>query len=80
MVKELADLFRMDQFRERFTEMEGFGEKSFENLLKSAEKARHTTPDRLLYSLGIPRHRKSQRQDDMPGLRQQVEKDTGTFL
>lgn len=38
MVKELADLFRMDQFRERFTEMEGFGEKSFENLLKSAEK------------------------------------------
>ena len=54
MVKELADLFRMDQFRERFTEMEGFGEKSFENLLKSAEKARHTTPDRLLYSLGIP--------------------------
>ncbi len=54
MVKELADLFRMEKFRERFTEMEGFGEKSFDNLLKSAEKARHTTPDRLLYSLGIP--------------------------
>ena len=34
--------------------MEGFGDKSFENLVASADKARHTTPDRLLYGLGIP--------------------------
>ena len=34
--------------------MEGFGKKSFENLKKSVEKAKNTTPDRLLYSLGIP--------------------------
>jgi DNA ligase (NAD+) len=34
--------------------MEGFGDKSFENLVASAQKARHTTPDRLLYGLGIP--------------------------
>lgn len=54
MVRELADLFRLEGFRERFTGMEGFGDKSFDNLMNSVEKARHTTPERLLYSLGIP--------------------------
>ena len=33
--------------------MEGFGEKSFDNLMASLERARHTTLPRLLYSLGI---------------------------
>lgn len=54
MVKELADLFKLERFRSEFIEMEGFGEKSFDNLIKSAEKAKNTTPERLLYSLGIP--------------------------
>lgn len=53
MVKELADLFHVEKFKEEFVKMEGFGEKSFANLLKSVEKARNTTPERLLYSLGI---------------------------
>lgn len=54
IVKEFADLFRLAEHREKITEMEGFGDKSFENLVASADKARHTTPDRLLYGLGIP--------------------------
>ena len=53
-VKEPADLFRLERFRSEITEMEGFGEKSFENLLAAAETASHTTPARLLYSLGVP--------------------------
>ena len=52
-VKEPADLFRMDRFREGIESMEGFGEKSFVNLQKSVEKARHTNAARVLYSLGI---------------------------
>ena len=35
-------------------QMEGFGEKSYENMVASIEKARKTTAARLLYSLGIP--------------------------
>ena len=54
MVREFADLFELDKWRERIVTMEGFGEKSFENLLKAAEKAARTTPARLLFSLGIP--------------------------
>ena len=33
--------------------MDGFGEKSFDNLLASLEKARNTTLPRVIYSLGI---------------------------
>ena len=34
--------------------MEGFGEKSFQNLLESLEISRKTTASRLLYGLGVP--------------------------
>lgn len=54
LVKEPADLFEVDNFRDEFISMEGFGEKSFKNLKKSVEKAKETTPERLLYSLGVP--------------------------
>ena len=54
LIKELADVFHVERFQEEITEMEGFGEKSFENLKASVEKAKDTTPERLLYALGIP--------------------------
>ena len=54
LIHEPADLFRLEEFREEITQMEGFGEKSFENLIASAEKSSHTTPVRVLYALGIP--------------------------
>ncbi|MGX8774103.1 MAG: NAD-dependent DNA ligase LigA [Bacillota bacterium] len=54
LIKTPADIFRLEKCRERIVSMEGFGERSFENLLTAAEKASHTTPDRLLYALGIP--------------------------
>lgn len=53
-IKEPADLFRIEDYRDEITSMEGFGEKSFENLKGALEKAKNTTPERLLYSLGIP--------------------------
>ncbi len=54
LVKEYADIFRIDRYKNEITEMEGFGEKSFRNLLESINKARKTTTVRLLFSLGIP--------------------------
>jgi len=53
-VKEYADLFHLDRYREEIVQMEGFGGKSFQNLLDGVEKARHTTLPRVIYSLGIP--------------------------
>lgn len=54
MIRRFADIFRMEQWRGKMIGMDGFGEKSFDNLLKAAETARHTDPARLLYALGIP--------------------------
>nr|WP_298060532.1 NAD-dependent DNA ligase LigA [uncultured Blautia sp.] len=52
-IKDFGDIFEIDQYREEIVGMEGFGEKSYENLMVSLERARHTTLPRLLYSLGI---------------------------
>lgn len=48
-----ADLFRLNRFREEIVQMEGFGEKSWQNLSESLQRARNTTLPRLLYGLGI---------------------------
>ncbi|MCB6993307.1 NAD-dependent DNA ligase LigA [bacterium 210820-DFI.6.37] len=53
-IRELSDLFQLRRYRSEITVMEGFGQKSFENLMNALETARNATPDRLLYSLGIP--------------------------
>ena len=54
LVHEPADLFHLDRYRQEITMMEGFGEKSYENLAAACEKAKETTPERVLYALGIP--------------------------
>ncbi len=49
-----ADIFHLSDFKDEIIEMDGFGEKSYANLMQSIEKARKTTLPRLIYSLGIP--------------------------
>ena len=52
-IKEYADIFHLDRYREEIQSMEGFGEKSCQNLIDSIEKARVTTLPRVIYALGI---------------------------
>ncbi len=52
-IHEFADIFALDRHRDEIVEMEGFGEKSYENLARSLERASHTTLPRLIYGLGI---------------------------
>ncbi len=52
-IHEFADIFHLEPYREEIVEMEGFGEKSYQNLINSIEKARKTTLPRLVFSLGI---------------------------
>lgn len=53
MLAEPADLFHLDRYREQITQMEGFGEKSYQNLMASIEKAREVSVAKFVYSLGI---------------------------
>lgn len=52
-IREASDIFKLSRHKEAIVKMEGFGEKSYNKLEASIEKARHTTMPRLLYSLGI---------------------------
>ncbi len=53
-IKELADLYHLQNYKDEICKMEGFGEKSYQNLIDSMEKSRHTSQARFIYSLGIP--------------------------
>lgn len=53
-IKDFADLFHLDRYADEIRQMEGFGDKSYENLQNSIKNARTTTLPRLVYSLGIP--------------------------
>lgn len=52
-IKEYADIFHLDRYESAICQMEGFGEKSYRNLMDSIEKARTTTLPRVIYALGI---------------------------
>lgn len=52
-IKDFGDVFEISRYKDQIVEMEGFGEKSYENLIASLENAKHTTLPRVLYSLGI---------------------------
>lgn len=53
-IKEFADLFKLERYKNEIIEMEGFGEKSYEKLHAAIEKARHTNLIRVIFGLGIP--------------------------
>ena len=53
-IHEFADIFKLSAHKAEIVEMEGFGEKSYENLIASIERARTTTLAKVIYSLGIP--------------------------
>lgn len=52
-IREFADIFHLDKYKDEITNMEGFGEKSYQNIIASVEKAKDTTLPRFLYALGI---------------------------
>ena len=52
-IREYADLYRLDRYKDHIVRIEGFGEKSYANLKESIDRSRHTTLPRLLYGLGI---------------------------
>lgn len=49
-----ADLYHLDTYKEQIVAMDGFGEKSYNNMIKAIEQSRNTTFRQLFYALGIP--------------------------
>ena len=53
LLTELPDLYRLKEEKEAIVAMEGFGEKSYDNLVKSIEKSRNVLLPNFIYALGI---------------------------
>lgn len=52
-IHNFGDIFEIGKYKEQIVEMEGFGQKSFDNLMASLERAKKTTLAKVIYSLGI---------------------------
>lgn len=52
-IHNFGDIFEIQRYQEEIVTMDGFGEKSFQNLLESLERAKETTLPKVIYSLGI---------------------------
>lgn len=53
-IKQLADLYRLDTFERNIAAMDGFGQKSYDNIWKSIQISRKTTFVPFIHALGIP--------------------------
>lgn len=53
-IHEFADIFNLSRYQKEIVETPGFGQKSYDNLIDSLNKAREVELHALLYSLGIP--------------------------
>ena len=53
-IRDFGDIFEIDRYKDEIIQMEGFGEKSYENLIESLNRAKKTELSRVLYALGIP--------------------------
>lgn len=54
VLREYADFYRLAEHKDKITALEGFGERSYELIIKGAEDSRVTELSRVLYAVGIP--------------------------
>lgn len=54
IISDFADIYHIESFEDTIVNMEGFGEKSFANLVQAVEKSREVEPVHLIYALCIP--------------------------
>ena len=52
-VANYPDIFRLEEHKDEITQMDGFGEKSYNNLISSIEKAKDVELPNFIYALGI---------------------------
>lgn len=59
-LKEFADFYKLDRYKDEIVVMDGFGEKSWENIWKSIQNSRHIDFIPFIHALGIPNIGKGQ--------------------
>ena len=54
LVNNYKDLYHLDRYKDKIISYEGFGEKSYENMIKSIEKSKTVKLPNFIYALGVP--------------------------
>lgn len=49
-----SDIYSLEEYKDVLIGIDGFGEKSYENLIKAIDKSRNTTLERFIVAMGIP--------------------------
>ncbi|MDD6919981.1 MAG: NAD-dependent DNA ligase LigA [Eubacteriales bacterium] len=52
-VKTFADIYNLKKHKDEIINMDGFGQKSYDNIISAVENSRKTTLSRIIYALGI---------------------------
>lgn len=52
-IKNYTDLYHLNNYEDEIVGMDGFGRKSYDNIIESVEKSRTVTLDHVIYALGI---------------------------
>ena len=53
-IKDIPDIYKLDKYREELIELEGYGNKSIDNLLEAINNSKNNSLEKLLFGLGIP--------------------------
>ena len=53
-IRNVTDFYKLDRYRDEIVSMDGFGEKSYANLMDAVERSKNVTAGALIYALGIP--------------------------
>ncbi len=53
-IRSFDDIYHLDRYEDEITGLEGFGKKSYDNLINAVETSKTTNLARLIYALGIP--------------------------
>ena len=54
IVNNYKDIYHLDRYKDKIIAFDGFGEKSYNNMINSIEKSRHVKLANFIYALGIP--------------------------
>jgi len=52
-IKTIPDFYHLEEYKEQILSLEGFGEKSFNNMIEAIENSKNNSLEKLLFGLGI---------------------------
>ena len=53
-IQKIPDIYKLDHYQDELIELEGYGNKSIQNLIQAIENSKNNSLERLIFGLGIP--------------------------